>query len=111
MGEEIVCQKLFGLCRRAKRALLSNDERDFMMVLGVNHRATGKGAYSSVSVYDFNRLQGVGAVSDAEMVGSAEVFLGKQHPLAPYLYAFKFARNCGTERFCFEVESEGAVSA
>lgn len=81
---------------------LLDDPEDFLMVYGVNHAASGKASYGSVSVYAVKSLVGVLSVTSAEYEGSASTFL-PEHPDAPRLYAWKLARSCGGEAGCTEI--------
>jgi len=80
-----------------------------MIVAGVDHKTVGRVEYASLSVLGELHLNSVGGGSDPEMIGSAEVYL--KDPVAKYLYAFIFARDCsGRGKFCFEVSQKGDVS-
>jgi hypothetical protein len=81
---------------------LGDMPRDFLIVVGVHHVETGKAHYVNLAAYHTRRLMGVGAVTDVDMNGSADLYL-PQHPLRKYLYAYKFARDCHGEPFCFAV--------
>ncbi len=81
---------------------LSDSAQDFLIVVGINHQKTGKARYLNLAVYHTKRLMGVGAVTDREVADSANLYL-PQHPLQSYLYAYKFARDCQGEPFCFSV--------
>jgi hypothetical protein len=45
---------------------------------------------------------GVAAVTGSDLLGSAERYL-PDHPHSRYLYAYKFARHCQGEPYCFAV--------
>ena len=77
---------------------------DMLYVLGVNHAATEKATYSSVSVYAIDHLVGVAAVTSREWTGSAETFLPGD-PDAPSLFAWRIARDCGSETQCLQIEN------
>jgi hypothetical protein len=81
---------------------LGDYAEDFLIVVGINHQKTGKARYVNLAVYYTKRLMGVGAVTDREVANSASVYL-PQHPFQAYLYAYKFARDCQGEPFCFAV--------
>jgi hypothetical protein len=83
-------------------ARLSDHPKDFFVVVGVHHEATGKASYINLGVYHTRRLMGIGAVTGDELAGSAERYL-PNHPASKYLYAYKFARDCRGEPFCFDV--------
>jgi hypothetical protein len=84
---------------------LSDQPQDFLIVVGINHQATGKASYMNLGVYHVKRLMGIGAVTGDDLAGSAERYL-PNHPLGQYLYAYKFARNCQGEADCFTVPTE-----
>jgi hypothetical protein len=81
---------------------LGDHAQDFLVAVGINHQKTGKARYLNLAVYHTKRLMGVGAVTDREVADSANLYL-PQHPLQSYLYAYKFARDCQGEPFCFSV--------
>jgi hypothetical protein len=83
-------------------AWLGDDPRDFLIVVGVQHEATGKASYMNLAVYNTPRLMGVAAVTGSDLRGSAERYL-PDHPHSRYLYAYKFARHCQGEPYCFAV--------
>lgn len=80
--------------------LLSDDE--FLLVYGVNHKATGKGIYTNIAVYGTGALNGVVAVTDADLAGSADTYL-PGNPDAGLFYVWKFARHCNGEAGCTEI--------
>ena len=78
---------------------------EFVIVYGVNHQATGKVTYSSVSIYaDKDRWIGPknGTVLSPDFGDSASHYL-PDDPDADMLYAIKVARNCNGEDHCLEV--------
>jgi hypothetical protein len=81
---------------------LSDNPEDFLIVVGVNHEATGKTRYTNLGVYHTKRLMGIGAVTGNAVAGSADRYL-PNHPARQYLYAYKFARDCQGEPFCLPV--------
>src|SRR5204862_1987187 len=50
--------------------LMPDDPNDFIIVAGVNHRATGKTAYTNVSISRLQGLTGLKAISDLDYAGS-----------------------------------------
>jgi hypothetical protein len=95
-----------------KRASLTTDKEDALVVVGVIHSATKASQYSSLSLYDLWRLQGTHAVSDTELVGSADEYLrGTDYEdLAPYLYAMRYTRgHCDGHKFCVDVPVQGEL--
>ncbi len=81
---------------------------EFVIAYGVNHQATGKVTYSSVSIYaDKDRWIGPkdGTMLSPAFAGSAERYLPGD-PDAQYLYAIKVARHCdeADKPYCMEVK-------
>jgi hypothetical protein len=83
-------------------ARLGDNPGEFFVVAGVQHEVTGKASYVNLGVYNTRHLMGIGAVTGDKLSGSAEVYL-PNHQFSRYLYAYKFARDCQGEPFCFEV--------
>ena len=81
---------------------LGNDTNEFIIAYGVNHVATGKCTYSNIVPYGADIWNGVGAIHDPELAGTAEEYL-PGNPNAKYLYVYKIARNCGDDPRCFEL--------
>ena len=109
------------LCQSGNAARLDNGKNDLYVVYGVNHDATGLSRYSSVTAYYNEKLIGIKSVSSSrEYQNSANVYLGSANPSAPYLFAYRFARNCtdsqinqtlsSTSDFCFSVGIDGVGS-
>eukprot|EP00004_Rigifila_ramosa_P008081 TRINITY_DN1924_c0_g1_i1.p1 TRINITY_DN1924_c0_g1~~TRINITY_DN1924_c0_g1_i1.p1 ORF type:complete len:397 (+),score=80.90 TRINITY_DN1924_c0_g1_i1:323-1513(+) len=90
-------QRTFLLEGKPERAV-----QDFVVIVGVNHRLTGKATYSSLSIYHTRKNAGIGSVTDTDMEGSAVGYL-PDDPNAPFLFAYTFARNCSGAPFCFEI--------
>ena len=88
---------------------------DLTVVYGVNHKATGRAIYSSITIYYYETLSGIAAFSsEGDYEGSAAVYLGDDDVANEYLWARTFARNCtkaGLDaRYCYNVPSTGDVS-
>ena len=81
---------------------LGNDANEFIIIYGVNHVATGKATYQNFAPYGADIWNGVGAVHDSELAGTAEEYL-PDNPNAKYLYVYKIARNCEGDPHCYEV--------
>jgi len=103
---------------RARRSLLDDSPDSFMIVAGVNHNATNMARYASVAVNNLVVLQGIFAVGNLQMEGSADTFL-KGSPyerLSPFMYALEFTRGFCKKRpakrrkYCFDVPSKGELS-
>jgi hypothetical protein len=86
---------------------LTDDPRDFLIVVGVQHETTGKATSTSLAVYHTPRLMGIAAVTGDALLHSADRYL-PTHPQRRYLYAYKFARDCQGEPYCSEV-SQGPL--
>ena len=54
---------------------MGNDTNEFIIVYGVNHVATGKCTYSNFAPYGTDIWNGVGAIHDSELAGTAEEYL------------------------------------
>jgi hypothetical protein len=89
---------------RSQTANLTDDYDDFMVVVGVNHKKINTATYTAIGLFSLNRMMGVGSISDEDYDGSAEFYLGDDVEIAPYLFAYIFARDC-TNRgpYCYEV--------
>ena len=85
---------------------LRTGEDEFVIVYGVNHQATGKATYSSLSLYaDAELWFGVGTRTSNQFGDSARRYL-PDDPDADMLYAFKVARDCQGEAYCMEVDMD-----
>lgn len=69
------------------------------IMYGVNHEATGKATYASGTVHGLVHFVGVETATSVEYTGSAEDEL-PSHPDRSVLYAWKFARDCGSDPHC-----------
>lgn len=76
------------------RSALFTGPDDFYVAYGVNHAATGKASYASVSVYAWDHVVGLGSADDTDFAGSAASFL-PGNPNADKLYAHRLARATG----------------
>jgi hypothetical protein len=79
---------------------------DYYVVIGVNHTALNKTSYSSFSVYAIDHLVGVASVTSKTYAGSASDYL-PNHPNVDDLYAWKVARDCGTDPHCLAIPDAG----
>lgn len=94
-----------------RHSTIDNGNNEIYVVFGVNHKATGQATYSSVALYWFNTLSGIFAPSSENgFDGSAAVYLGEDHPANPYLFAYRFARNCSGKPYCYDVPKTGDIS-
>ena len=99
-----------GPCQGGHAATLDSTPEEFYVVYGVNHEAVNFTTYSSVNVYAYDDLMGVAAASSTPgggYDGSAQLYLGSDSSVAPYLFAMRFARNCtralGTTANCLDI--------
>jgi hypothetical protein len=76
---------------RTTNATLGDGPDDFIIVYGVNHVATGKATYSNFAFYGAEAQNGIGAVSNHNITGTAEAYL-PGNPNAKYLYVAKISR-------------------
>jgi hypothetical protein len=119
--EETLCNKTHLPCRPASRSELTEDPRDMLYVIGVNHERTNQSVYSSLTLYDFPKLAagmlvpgghgpGQYTLMDEDYGGSAAKYL-PTHLASRYLYVVKFARKCSLEErdFCVEVPSTSST--
>jgi len=87
---------------RDSEVILGNNTNEFVIVYGVNHVATGKATYQNIGIFGAKAWNGVGAVTDVSLNGTAQAYL-PDNPNAKYLYVYKIARNCSSDPNCFEV--------
>jgi hypothetical protein len=87
-----------------QKMFTSSDE--FYVVYGVNHHAAGKATYSNASVYAIEHLVGVASVHNGTYQGSAADYLPGD-PDVGKLYAWKIARNCGSDPHCLPIPDAG----
>jgi hypothetical protein len=83
---------------------LSRDPDDFLIVYGVNHTKTEKALYANINVYTSCALCGVATVFSDDYENTAQDYLSGPQPFDPsYLFAFKVARECGSDPHCLKV--------
>lgn len=89
---------------------LSADAEDFLIVYGVNHAKTEKALYANINVYTACALCGVATIfnqPDGDKPGyenTAQDYLKGPQPFdTSYLFAYKIARDCGTNPHCLQV--------
>jgi hypothetical protein len=68
-------------------------DSDQLVVYGVDHHASGKAAYSNVSVYDLANLYGVASIDSRSWPGTADDYLPGD-TRAKGLFAWTVARHC-----------------
>ena len=86
----------------SERFTLNDNPDEFLIVYGVNHAATGKVTYSNFGIYGADIFNGIGAVADQSLSGTAEEYI-PGHPAAKYLYVWKVARRSRGDLRCLEV--------
>jgi len=86
----------------SERFTLNDDPNEFLIVYGVNHAATGKVTYSNFGIYGADIVNGIGAVANQSLLGTAEEYI-PGHPEAKYLYVWKVARRSRGDPRCLEV--------
>lgn len=86
--------------------VLFQQDTDFYVAYGVNHAMSGKASYANASVYAMHHLVGVASVTDAQYAGSATDYV-PSGPNTDQLYAWKIARDCGTDPHCLSVPDAG----
>jgi hypothetical protein len=96
--------------------LTLDDDKEFYVAYGVNHKASGKAIYSNISVYGWERKCSPVVIDDEDMDGSASAYLETDDPTADMLYAYVIARDCSKEdltgeqqHFCREVKDNCKV--
>jgi hypothetical protein len=99
-------------CYGVSNGLLTEDDDDVIIVLGVNHAITNVSSYASIAVYDAEYWWGVNAIGNDKMEDTVWNYVvpGEEPTTAiqaslPYLYAYEFRRNCSvvTNKNCLEV--------
>ena len=87
---------------------LSENADEFAIVYGVNHVATGKATYHSISAYGNDRLNGLVTLTHRSFTGSAAKYLPND-PNANKLYVAKVARHCSADETdpCMEIPAGG----
>jgi hypothetical protein len=78
---------------RDSQVTLGDNTKEFLIVYGVNHAATGKATYSNFVVNGVDGWYGVAAATTLDFSGTAQEYL-PNNPNAKYLYVYKVARKC-----------------
>jgi hypothetical protein len=86
------------------------DLQDFIIVVGVNHQATGKAAYINFAVYDTKKLASIVSVADPDLTSQSALYhAGIANPRDPRvraykgLYAYMFAYDCAGKSYCARI--------
>jgi hypothetical protein len=97
--------------RTAGSFLLPSGEGNFTIVYGVNHEATGKATYASLTLYEDNLWIGLGAAYANDFPSSVAAYLEGLPPDNPAvknadkLYAWKVAWDCTGEEHCLQIQN------
>ena len=91
-------------------AVLFNDPKDVVIVIGVNHQKTGKALYVNHSVYDTVKIAGIVGVGDSALSTESALFhAGVKSPNDPRriqyqnLYAYAISYDCTGLNFCLQI--------
>ena len=115
IAKSFSCNKLLGeKCPNVYRTTLQEDGTDFFIVTGVNHNATKRALYSSISMYSGARLESLGGfnslpteMSSTSYTGSANEYLADSN-LSKYFWAVRVSRKCErNENFCLQIPKSG----
>ena len=107
-----ICQHINHNCYGVMDGLLSEQEDDVILVVGVNHALTNMSSYSSMSIYDATYLWGVEEVGDTLLANTVWNYLNLtdfddvQQRALPYLYVYELRRNCFQINNCLQVPSK-----
>jgi len=108
------CANKDSSCYGLMDGLLTEDDEDIIIVVGVNHALTNVSSYASMAIYDAIYLWGVDAVGNKDMEDTVwNYVIPGEAPTAaiqaaiPYLYAYEVRRNCSAthRQNCMEVPS------
>ena len=99
------------------RTTLQEDGSDFFIITGVNHNATERALYSSITAYSQDRLESLGGfnslpidLNSKSYWGSAKQFL-RNADVSDYFFAVKFSRKCEKDdKYCLEIKKSGSNS-
>ena len=78
---------------------------DALYAYGVNHVAAGKATYANLSVYTQTQREGVLAVDDRAMAGTAEPWL-PDHPDVDQLWVVEIRRDCAGRAGCVALPTD-----
>jgi hypothetical protein len=102
-GVDVIGENRDTFYLRSDSFTLADNPEEFLIVYGVNHAATRKAIYSNFGMYGEKAINGVGAIANEAMAGTAEAYL-PNHPAAKYLYVYKVARKAQDDPHCLEVK-------
>lgn len=95
---------------------LAGDGSSYYVAIGVDHTATGKSAYTNVSVTETDAPQLAAATAaDPSFAGSAQYYFSLANitidpAIAAQLYAIKFSWSCGASMYCVDL-TQAAMAA
>merc|ERR1712141_998082 len=79
-----MCTEVLGkACPIPRRATLQEDGSDFFIATGINHNATGAALYSSISMYNFARLESIGMFTSIPAELDPSSYVGSVYPIFP----------------------------
>jgi len=97
------CAEKDASCYGLMNGLLTEDDDDVIVVVGVDHALSNVSGYASMAIYDATYLWGVNAAGDTELEGTVWNYVvpGDAPSAAiqaalPYLYAYEVRRNCSS---------------
>jgi hypothetical protein len=83
------------------------DLQDFIIVVGVNHRQSGKAAYTNSTVYDSKKFASIVSITDVDLTSQSALYhAGVTNPRDPRvrtyrgLYAYMFSYDCAGKQYC-----------
>ena len=86
--------------------------KDFVLIVGVNHRQAGKAAYVNYSAYDFKKLASVVSVADPDLTGQSALYHAgitdsRDPRVDEYqdLFAYMISYNCAGRQYCVTIPS------
>lgn len=85
---------------RTNNFTLGNSSKEFLIVYGINHAMTGRATYNNFGIYGADILNGVGAIPNMNLTGTADRYL-PGNPTAKYLYVYKVSRHCNESNCLF----------
>ncbi|MDD2582817.1 MAG: hypothetical protein PHR66_12575 [Desulfuromonadaceae bacterium] len=85
-------------------------DKEFLVIYGVNHTATGKASYMNLNAYAKPSQLAIGSVFDTDFAHSADAYLPSGDPAASQMFAYKISWQCGDERSCLQMSSGDCAS-
>ena len=109
-----ICEQNDDKCYAMMDGILTENDDDILIVVGVNHAKTNISSYASMAIYDANYLWGVDAIGNDQMEDTVwnyaipgEAPTSALQAALPYLYVYEIRRNCSStyRKNCMEVPS------